>query len=61
MGLEDATEQLDDIGLGLDSAITYKKLSKLDEEVRNTTNVESSTKVIRYFRNMIFERKRIII
>lgn len=32
MGLEDATEQLDDIGLGLDSAITYKKLSKLDEE-----------------------------
>ena len=32
MGLDDATEQLDDIGLGLDSAITYKKLSKLDEE-----------------------------
>lgn len=32
MGLDDASEQLDDIGLGLDSAITYKKLSKLDEE-----------------------------
>ena len=53
MGLEDATEQLDDIGLGLDSAITYKKLSKLDEEVRISRKVNKGHhRVIRYFKGI---------